>query len=67
MTDITLRFIIINFRNMIKEDIVVDRGAIGNRRGKMSADSTNGECYKPKPFDREDGEPLNITAGNGEQ
>jgi hypothetical protein len=70
MTDITLGFIIVSFRNMIKGDIVlvVDKGAIGHRRlGEMSTDAVNGKCYEPKPFEREDGEPLNITAAeNGE-
>ena len=51
---------------MMKGDtVIVDRGAIGRRR-KMTTDPTNGECNKSKPFNKADGEPLDVTAGNGE-
>ena len=51
---------------MIKGDtVIVDRGSIGHRR-EISTDPTNGECNKSKPFDRTDGEPLDVTEGDGE-
>ena len=58
----------VSFGNIIKGDtVIVDRGAIGHcRLGEMSTDATNGECNKSKPFDRADGEPLDVTEGDGE-
>ena len=51
---------------MIKGDTaIVDRGAIGRRR-EMSTNPTDGECNKSKPFNGADGEPLDVTAGDGE-
>jgi hypothetical protein len=64
--NITLRSIVVSFGNIIKGDtVIVDRGPIGHRR-EISTDPTNGECDKSKPFDRADGEPLDVTEGDGE-
>jgi hypothetical protein len=65
--NVTVRSIVVRFSNRTskRDTVVVDRGAIGRRR-EMSADATNGECNKSKPFDRSDGEPLDVTEGDGE-
>jgi hypothetical protein len=65
--NITLRSIVVSFGNMISkgDTVIVDRGAIGHLR-EISTDPTNSECNKSKPFDRADGESLNVTEGDGE-
>lgn len=65
--NITLRSIVVSFGNMISkgDTVIVDRGAIGHRR-EISTDPTNSECNKSQPFDRADGEPLDVTEGDGE-
>ena len=65
--NITLRSKVVSFGNRIgkRDTVIVDGGAIGRRR-ELSTYPTNGECNKSKPFDRADGEPLNVTEGDGE-
>ena len=47
--------------------VIVDNWGAIRRRREMSMDATNGECNKSKPFDRADGEPLDVTEGDGER
>ena len=65
--NVTLRSIVVSFGNRTSkgDTVIVDRGAVGCRR-EMSTDPTNGECNKSKPFDRADGEPLDIAGGDGQ-
>jgi hypothetical protein len=64
---VTLRSIVVSFGNRTNkgDTVIVDRGAVGRRR-EMSTNPTNGECNKSKPFDRADGEPLDVAEGDGE-
>jgi hypothetical protein len=65
--NVTLRSIVICFGNRTSEGdtVIVNRGAIRRCR-EISTDPKNGECSKSKPFDRADGEPLDVTEGDGE-
>jgi hypothetical protein len=59
--NLTLRSIVICLSNISVGDIIiVDSGTICCRR-KISMSSANCERDKPKPFERADGEPLNVT------
>ena len=64
--NVTLRNIIVVFSNRTgkSDTVIVDWGAIGCL-GEISTGPTNGECNKLKPFDRANGEPLNVTKGDG--
>ena len=66
--NVTLRSIVVSFGNRTSkgDTVIVDRGAIGHSR-EMSTNPTNGKCNKSKPFDRADGEPLDVTEGDGER
>ena len=64
---VTLRSIVVSFCNGTSygDTVIIDMGAIGHRR-EISADPTNGKCNKSKPFDRAEGQPLDVTEGDGE-
>ena len=47
------------------DTVIVDRGAIGRRR-EIPTDPTNSKRNESKPFDRADGEPLDVTERDGE-
>ena len=66
--NVTLRSIVVSFGNRTSkgDTVIVDRGAIGHHR-EISTDPTNGERNESKPFDRADGEPLDVTEGDGER
>jgi hypothetical protein len=66
--NVTLRSIVVSFSNRTSkgDTVIVDRGAIGRRR-EIPTDSTNSERNESKPFDRANGEPLDVTERDGER
>ena len=54
-----------NCAQIVKRDTVIVGRAIGRRR-EISSNATNGECNESKPFDRAEGEPLDVAEGDGE-
>jgi len=66
--NVTLRSIVVSLgdRTNKGDTVIVDREAIGRRR-EIPTHPTNGERNESKPFDRADGEPLEVTEGDGER
>ena len=66
-SNVTLWSIIVSFsyRTSEGDTVIVNRGAGGCCR-EIPMDPSNSKCNKSKPFDRADGEPLNVTEGDGE-
>ena len=62
LSNIVISLILSNIS--VGDIIIVDSGAICCRR-KISMGSANGERDKSKPFERADGEPLNVTGRDG--
>ena len=67
MLNVTMRSIVVRLGNRASkgDTVIVDRGASGRCR-EIPMDPTNGEHNESKPFDRVDGEPLDVTEGDGE-
>ena len=65
--NVTLWSIVVSFsyRTSEGDTVIVNRGA-GGCCGEIPMDPSNSKCNKSKPFDRADGEPLNVTEGDGE-
>jgi hypothetical protein len=66
--NVTLRSIVVSvIKGTSKGDaVIVDGGAV-RCHGEISTDPTNGKRHESKPFDRADGEPLDVTEGDGER
>ena len=61
--NVTFGSVIIGIGNRIsKGAVIVGRGTIRWHR-EISTDPTDSECYKSKPFDRTEREPLGVAEG----